>query len=135
MKITRTKLASVIAEKLQRTDDVIALSKEIATYLLSQGRISDLDSILRDVMQFRADQGFVEVVATDAHALSDAVKTDIKATVQKLYPGANQIIISEVVDTSVVGGVRLEFANSQLDLSVRSKLNRFKQLTASVGGI
>jgi F0F1-type ATP synthase delta subunit len=31
----------------------------------------------------------------------------------------------------VIGGVRLSLANQQLDLSVESKLNKFKQLTAA----
>ncbi len=135
MKVSRSKLAVMIAEKLENASDTKAFSKDIAAYLLSEGRISELDSILRDVMQYRSDNGTVEVISTDAFVLSSALRENIKQVVSKLYPNSSKIIISEVIDPSVIGGVRLEFANSQLDLSVRAKLNHFKQLTATAGGI
>lgn len=133
-KISRIRLAEVIARKHQTTN-AKELSQEIAAYLLSEGRVGELDSLMRDVMQYRSDNGTVEVVATEAYELSDAVRADIKQLVVNLYPEAKEIIISEVIDSNAIGGVRLEFANSQLDLSVRTKLNRFKQLTAATGGI
>ena len=133
IKSPRSRLAAIIAERCQQSAGSKELSQEIAAYLLAEGRTGELDSILRDVMQYRADRGIVEVAAIDAHPLSDSVKTDITALIKGLYPTAKQIIISEQIDTSVIGGVRLELANQQLDLSIRSKLNRFKQLTA-IGG-
>lgn len=135
MKASRSRLAAIIAERSEQPASAKALGQEIAAYLLAEGRTGELDSILRDVMQYRADNGIVEVVAVDAHPLSDAVRVDISSVVRGLYPAAKQIIISEELDASVIGGVRLELANQQLDLSVRSKLNRFKQLTAATGGM
>ena len=49
---------------------------------------------------------------------------------RELYPNAKQIIITPEQDAKAVGGIRLELANQQLDLTVRGKLNLFKQLTA-----
>lgn len=105
-------------------------SRSIAAYLLENGRTGELDSLLRDVMEYRAEHGVVEVVAVSARGLSPQVQTDIRAQVKRLHPDAKDIIISEVHDPSIIGGVRLELPNQQLDLSVRGKLNRFKQLTA-----
>lgn len=131
---SRSRLAAVIAERCQQAGSK-ELSHEIAAYLLAEGRTGELDSILRDVMQYRADHGIVEVAAVDAHPLSESVKRDITSLIKGLFPAAKQIIISEQIDSNVIGGVRLELANQQLDLSVRSKLNRFKQLTTAPGGI
>lgn len=136
MKVSRLRLASVIADRLAANPaKEQQLSQEIAAFLLAEGRVDELDSLIRDIMQYRADRGTVEVVTTNAHPLTDKVKTDIKSVISQLFPATKQIIISEVIDQNIIGGVRLELANSQLDLSVRSKLNRFKQLTTAPGGI
>lgn len=135
IKAPRSRLAAIIAERSDQPVGVKALSQEIAAYLLAEGRTGELDSILRDVMQYRADRGIIEVAAVDAHPLSESVKRDISSLIKGLFPSAKQIIISEQIDANVIGGVRLELANQQLDLSIRSKLNRFKQLTTAPGGI
>ena len=46
-----------------------------------------------------------------------------------IYPNTKKIIVTHVIDPGVIGGVRLNFANKQLDLSAKAKLNRFRQLT------
>jgi F-type H+-transporting ATPase subunit delta len=136
MKVSRTRLAAIIADRtLSTTISERDLSQEIAAYLLSEGRTGELDSLLRDVMQVRAENGIVEVSAISSHEISAVVRADIEAIVRELQPHASSVIISEVLDPSVIGGVKLEFANEQLDLSVRAKLNHFKQLTAATGGL
>lgn len=133
MKLTRTRLAALIAERAGSGLSAKQLSREIAAYLLSEGRTSELDSILRDLMQYRADHGIVEAIGVSAHPLSEQVRQDIAAVARELFPQAQQIIVSEEHDDSVIGGVRVEFANQQLDLSVRAKLNQFRQLTTPGG--
>jgi F0F1-type ATP synthase delta subunit len=135
MKVTRSRIAAVIAKRSLEPVSAKHLAQEIAAYVLAEGRTGELDSILRDVMQYRADHGVVEVITVSAHPLDSAVQKDIQAQTRALYPDAKQIIVSEELDPSVLGGVRLQFANQQLDLSIRSKLNRFKQLTTTTGGM
>ena len=117
----------------QRTATVNSkqLAKDIAGYLLAEKRTADLDSLMRDIQQIRADQGIVEVNAITSHELSSSSITEIKSTIKKNYPNAKTIIVNPVIDPDIVGGVRLTLANEQLDLSVRSKLNKFKQLTTA----
>jgi F0F1-type ATP synthase delta subunit len=108
-----------------------ALSEEVAAYLISERRLGDLESIMRDIIEYRAQRGIVEVTTVSAYPITDKIREDIMAEVRKVYPDANEIIISHRLDSTVISGVRLEFANQQLDLSVRNKLNKLKQLTAS----
>jgi len=133
-KISRHRIAAAIADQIDLAKDEKTLSREIAAYLLSARRTGELDSVLRDIMQLRADRGIVEVVAATAHPLTSATRKDIEATVRTHFPSAKTVIVSEAHDPTVVGGVRLELANEQLDLSVRAKLNRFKQLTMNTTG-
>jgi F0F1-type ATP synthase delta subunit len=127
MKAPRTRLAKLIAERTLKQGVSKRFDKEIAAYLLSEGWVNELDSLLRDVQANWAEAGHVEVVARSAYPLSAMVKADIRREVKKVHPAAKQIVINEVIDPGMVGGVRLNLPNRQLDLSIRSKLNRFKQ--------
>jgi F0F1-type ATP synthase delta subunit len=131
MRTPRTSISNIVAERSLRRGISKKLSREVAAYLLSERRTSELASILRDIQFDWAESGFVEVLAASAYPLSARVKLDIKKQIKQLYPRAKQIIVTEIHDPSVIGGVRLNLANQQLDLSVKAKLNKFKQLTTA----
>ena len=130
MKTPRHQIAAALAQRSLGSINTAEFANEIAAYLLTARRTNELNSLLRDVSQYRADHGVVEVMALSAHPITKSVRTDIEQQVRALYPSAKTVIVTERHNATVVGGVRLEFANQQLDLSVRAKLNRFKQLTA-----
>jgi F0F1-type ATP synthase delta subunit len=131
MKTSRTRIAHTVADRTLQGDSKKKLSQEIAAYLLSERRVGDLDSLLRDVQADWAEAGFVEVLAASAHPLTAAVRANVEKRIKSLYPGAKRVIVTEVRDPDVIGGVRLNLANQQLDLSVEAKLNKFKQLTTA----
>lgn len=136
MKLGRSKLAQIIADKsLDKNMSSAELSQEVAAYLLTEGRVSELDSLMRDVMDCRAAAGIVEVEARSAHELSASERTQIESIVREQFPTAKTVQIVHVVDAHVLGGVILSFAHEQLDMSVRAKINRFKQLTTATGGL
>lgn len=127
MKAPRTRLAKLIAERTLKQGVSKRFDKEVAAYLLSEGRVNELDSLLRDVQADWAEAGHVEVLARSAYPLTAPVKADIRREVKKVHPSARRIVINEVIDPDMVGGVRLNLPNRQIDLSIRAKLNRFKQ--------
>lgn len=129
MKTPRRDVADVIARHSLKTGASKKFGREIAAYLLDEGRVSELDPLLRDVQADWAEQGYVEAVAVSAHPLDAKAKALIKAKVRSLYPKAKKIIITEQRDPEALGGVRIELADQQLDLSIEAKLNKFKQLT------
>lgn len=130
MKTPRTRIAATIADRTLKGGKTASVAREVAAYLLAEGRVRDLESVLRDVQADWAKAGHVEVLAASAHPLEAGTRADIEQQIKKLYPKATQIIVTEVLDPAVIGGVRLSLANQQLDLSVEAKLNKFKQLTA-----
>jgi F0F1-type ATP synthase delta subunit len=131
MKTPRHTVADFVASRtLAANPKVSSLSRSVAAYLLETGRTGELESLLRDVIQIRAEHAVVEVVAVSAFPLSSAVEADITREVRGRYPSAKKIIITPQLDPEVVAGVRLEFPGEQLDLSVRAQLNHFKQLTS-----
>lgn len=131
MKISRVRIAQTIADQTISQGSTQGYAREIAAYLLNEGRIGELDSLLRDVQAGWASKGYVEVLAHSAHPLTEKVKADITERIKPLYPAASKIIVTEVSDPSVIGGVRIRLSDRQLDLSVEAKLNTFKQLTGA----
>jgi F0F1-type ATP synthase delta subunit len=131
MKTPRHIIARVLADKsMDENLDMDAFSREVAAFLLINGRTGELSSLIRDIQELRAKRGYVEVIAASAHQLDEAAKQDITAEIRQLYPDAKNIRITEVRDPEILGGVKLITANQQLNASVRAKLDRFKQLTA-----
>lgn len=130
MKTPRFKIAGIIADK-SRNGFSKSEAIQIAAYLLEERRVSELESILRDVSNLWAEHGYVEVKASSAYELSDQVKRDIEDQVRRVLPDAKQIYLNEVRDPELIGGVKLEFVNRQLDLSIQGELNKFKELAVN----
>lgn len=98
------------------------LSEAVAAYLMSQRRSSELDAIMREVSRLREQRsGVIEVTATSARPLDAGIRKTITDILQ-----TKNIVINEVVDPTVLGGVRLESSEVQLDLTVRDRLNQLK---------
>ncbi|HSX43229.1 MAG TPA: F0F1 ATP synthase subunit delta [Candidatus Saccharimonadales bacterium] len=131
MKTPRHDIAETIAAHTYYKGIEPEYVRQIAAMLLEEGRVGELESLLRDIQANWADHGYVEVLARTAHALSEAEKSEIATQIQALYPHAEKIAVTEVHDPEVIGGVRLSLANQQLDMTVEAKMNKFKQLTAA----
>lgn len=128
MKVPRNELVPVLA-RLSVKLPAKKFTREVAGYLLEQNRTGELDSLARDLIDYRAKNGTVEVTAISAHQLTPVALKEVKRKVKQIYPNARQVIIDQRLDDSQIGGVRLEFPGRQLDLSLRAKVNKFKQLT------
>ncbi len=129
MNQSRHHLAEVIGERTLHIQDGKHLAQEVAAYLLEEHQTASLESLIRDIMQYRADHGADEVVAVSSHELGTQVADDVRSLLHQEYPAAKSITVNEQIDSSVIGGVRIDQANEQLDLTVRAKINKFKRLT------
>jgi F0F1-type ATP synthase delta subunit len=126
-KLSRKELAATIA-RLVHDGDTATLAQEVAAYLITERRVKDLDSLMRDVALVRQETyGITEATATTALPLSEEVRRDIKA-----YLKAPNLVLNEAQDTTLVGGLRLESSDTQLDVSVHDRLRKLKQLVNEV---
>ncbi|MDQ2973603.1 MAG: F0F1 ATP synthase subunit delta [bacterium] len=126
-KVSRGELAKIIAQKTL-TQPKEQLVRGLATYITEQQDNINLDDLLRDVMYYRLRLGIVEATAVSAHELDSVVINDIEKILKAEYPNAKRVIINQKIDANLVGGLKLELPRETLDLSVRAKLNKFKQL-------
>ena len=124
-------MAEVIGQRTMHISDSKILAKKIAAYLLVEHKTAQLDSLLRDIVQYRAEHGVVEAVAISVNGLNETVRGDIRAMLKAEFPSAKAIAFHEQRDPSVIGGLRVDLPNEQLDMTARAKLNHFKRLTGA----
>lgn len=128
MKTPRAQIARVIADGvLGGTFDRKDITS-LAALLLGERRTGELSSLMRDVQHQMAQRGVVEVVATSAHDLTADMNRRIETAVREVFPEAKRIYITPQHDPSVVGGVKLEFSDHQIDLTVAGTIRKFKTL-------
>ena len=122
---SRMKLAEYLVKSGKPTDK---LAEEVAAFLIETDNTDDLESLMRDVSLLRIkSHGIVELKAISAYPLDADTKSQIKSLVKNNYQDVREIIIHEEIDKDLIGGVKLQFANASLDLTIRSKLNKLKQ--------
>ena len=133
MKVPRDQLAEAIAKLTLEQKNPKRLAKAVAAYLLSEHRLPELESLLRDIMQYRLDHGVAEAEAVSVRPLPEAVERDIKALLKNAYPMVKRVTVNQRQDESVIGGVQIKLANQQFDDSVRGRLSKFKRLIEAKG--
>ena len=125
---SRTKLVNYIVDELESGKNVADLSKKIAAYLIESGKASELDSVMRDAQELRAQKyGVVELTARSAHALDSGQVTQIEKVASSQYAGAKKVKMHKLHDDSVIGGANLTLPHASLDVTIRAKLNQLKE--------
>lgn len=120
-KTTRLQLARAISTLMTKNEPNLA--SKLAAYLVTEGRIKELESLMRDVARLRHDQnGLLEITVISAHPLTSSIRDEIK----QLLPAKSQLIHEELLP-GVIGGVRLETVDTNIDLTITTRLNRLKQ--------
>lgn len=129
MRVPRHILSEAIAQKTLHMTDGKLLAREIAAYLLAERRTSEIESILRDIMQYRTDHGVLEAEVVTAHEITEHVTNEVTQLLRTAYPNAKTVHLATRLDPTIIGGLRVDMANEQLDMSVQSKLATFKRIT------
>ncbi|HIX01379.1 MAG TPA: F0F1 ATP synthase subunit delta [Candidatus Ligilactobacillus excrementigallinarum] len=96
--------------------------------LFDYHRIANLESIIGEFNRlYDADRKIVRATVRTAIALEDDQKQKLAATFAKIE-NANQVILDEKVDPSIIGGVVLQSESHIYDGSIRSKFEQIKRL-------
>ena len=120
-KIATHELASYIVDELEKGSDSQLVARKIASYLLEERRSRDFPAILRAVDAELARRGSAQVTITSAHKVEEETKKQLAELLDLQNP-----VFSEVIDKSVIGGVKARSGESEIDLTVRARLNNFK---------
>jgi len=120
-RLSRKKIAEYAAARLAKGDDVKAVLREVAAFLIDTRRTRELDLLVRDIEFALSGHGIVIADVTSAYPLSDELKKSIKELV-----GGKQLILRETVDAEVLGGIRLVTPGERLDATLKRKIQALK---------
>ena len=120
-KISVKQLAVYAVEELEKGSKVEVVAQKLASYLLDNRQSRDLSRVMRAIEDELNSRGKTQVSITSAYAVSDAIKKELASLL-----GAKTPVFHETIDKSVIGGVKARAGESEIDLTVRGKLNRFK---------
>lgn len=121
MKITASQLAVYAVDELEKGSSSKLVAEKLASYLLEERRSRDMPAVMRAINEVLASRGSDQVTITAAHPTSGETKKQLA----KLLDAQNPVFF-EVIDTQLIGGVKARSGESEIDLSVRGRLNRFK---------
>ncbi|MDE6747012.1 MAG: F0F1 ATP synthase subunit delta, partial [Oscillospiraceae bacterium] len=70
-------------------------------------------------------KNIAEVKVTTSVPLSDGLKTKLKAKLEKVW--GKSVILTEIVDPDIMGGIVVNYGNTMMDGSVKSKLEAIQK--------
>ena len=129
MKYNRLELAQIIYSQTLNSTSTKQLAQEIAAFLLSNDLTDQLDSIIRDVKLIRQQNGILDVKVISRFPLNQLMLSNINNLLKQYYNNVKEILIEQIIDINLIGGVRLEMADSSLDLSMSNQLKSLLSLT------
>ena len=113
--LSRRKIASQAAVRIAGGESRSKVLNEIAGYLLDSGRKNEADLLVRDIETALIDRGVVVGTVVSARKLSADAKKTIDSFVKDHYENVKTVVLRERVDESLIGGIRLELPDRQLD--------------------
>lgn len=124
VRVSRRKLASHVAEQLHR--GASSAIPELAAFLVDNGRTHEADLLVRDIEVELAKRGTVVATVTSAQPLTDQARSDVSAVIRERYGADADVRLKEIVDPTILGGVKISTPREELDASVRRALTNLK---------
>lgn len=121
VRLSRRKITNYIADQLVDGCNKKELVKQLASYLVDNKRTSELELIVRGVEYELKNRGIVLARITSAFDLAASMKDTITKLV-KDETGAEHVQLSQFVDPSVLGGIKLDLPGQQYDGTIARKL-------------
>lgn len=122
--LSRRKLAGNVAARLAGGESPKVVLRELAGYLIDAGRKKEASLIVRDVEAMLVDAGTAVATVTSARPLNQGSLDTIESFIKQHNKRIKQVVLRERVDESLIGGVKIELPGSQLDASVKAKLEK-----------
>ena len=120
---SRRRLAAYVAEQIAAGAEVSALLRQVAAYLIETRATRDVDVVAATIEEALAERGIVVAEVTTAHALSAALQQQLKTEVMALATAPVQSVqLRQVVDPSVIGGVKIALPGQHYDGTIQHKL-------------
>lgn len=126
--LSRRQLAAYAADQLLDSARPAKLARELAAILIASRRGNQAELLADDIgWELERRGAAANATVVSAHSLSDELRKSISAHIKKAAD-VNEVIINEVTDPSVLGGVRIDTAAHSWDKTLRRKLTEIKEV-------
>jgi F0F1-type ATP synthase delta subunit len=117
---TRRQVAGWVAGQLPQQRD--QATRQAAAWLKDHGRQQETLYLAEDVAAVLAGHGYVYARIHLARAVPAAVKRQLETQLRRQL-GAKQLETQYLIDTNLIGGLRVELPGRELDASVQRALH------------
>ena len=95
--------------------------------LVDNGRFDSINSIIDEYQRiYDANNGIMQVTAITATELDASLSEKLVEKLNNVT--GKKVTLTNVVDKSILGGIKLRYDNTEIDGTVKSKLDELKQI-------
>ncbi|MBP6883844.1 MAG: F0F1 ATP synthase subunit delta [Candidatus Pacebacteria bacterium] len=110
--------------------DLSSAIKNATHFLANRRLMSKSNEILHLVQKIiNKEKGIVVAVVSSAEKLSHKTKDELMSFFKKRYK-AEEVILEEKLDSSLLGGMRIEINDEVLDLTIKNKIGQLQEYLA-----
>lgn len=125
-----------VTEKQKIVSDILKgkiseITFNFINVIVEKNRISYIDKVIKNYKElYNEHNGILEIIAITSTAMSDTLR---KKLVDKLESvSSKKITLVEEVDKNILGGIVLNYGNTQIDGSLKSKLDNLRYQIGSI---
>jgi F-type H+-transporting ATPase subunit delta len=126
-KFSNERKKQIVAEIFANANPIVV---NMLGFLIDKKRINEVQSLAEQFKNLAAEaQGSAEATVFSTRALTDQEKDEISTSFGKLV-GKDKLNITNVIEPSILGGVRVQIGNYIFDNTVANKLAGLKRTLA-----
>lgn len=101
------------------------LTLDFMCLIAEKGRFSYLPLVYEDFRaKYNEQMNILEVTAVTAQPMSAGLSAKLKAKLEKV--SGKTVVLTEKTDKSILGGIVLKYGNTEINSSVKSKLDKLR---------
>ncbi|KAM5552307.1 ATP synthase subunit O, mitochondrial [Rosa sericea] len=104
------------------------ITKNFLLVLADNGRLRNIDTIAKRFVELTmAHKGVVKVIVTSVIPLPAEEEKELKETLQDLIGKGKTVKLEQKIDTSIMGGLVVEFQQKVFDMSIKTRARQFER--------
>lgn len=118
--------AQALYQACQETSDLKLTLRNFAELLARHNKLGMFKSIIKEYVRiYNKEEKMADVFVTSAYALDAKTKEDIIELVKNIK-SVRQAEIEQKIDPNIIGGLKINFDDYQIDTSIKRKLQLIK---------
>ncbi len=122
--LTNSDIAKAIYLASKDGGDVVAQAMQFIVHRRLMSRTPGILSHLEKIIN-KAENKIVAKITT-AEKLTHEHKTDLEQFLKKRYE-VKEVLFHEIIDTGVVGGIKVEIEDEVIDLTVKNRIRKLQE--------